>query len=111
MNGLAAHIANIDKETFFRVHLPRLRAAHIEGFEGPRNLNIKINKKRKLEGEPPINLMEECKADLELRKEDQYHLFCDMIKATWEMHEKGSKLGRSPIEVQDCNVWDSFRAL
>ena len=50
--------------------LQRLRGAKIDGFEGVKMLNLKINRKRKAKGDKPINLEEDCAEDLELRKDD-----------------------------------------
>jgi len=91
--------------------LPRLRAAHVEGFEGVRSLNLKLNKKRREEGLHEINLAEECAGDLELRKDDMYDLFLEMVKTYWIKHEDGERIGRAPHEAQDANVWDSHKAL
>jgi len=55
--------------------LARLRGAKIDGFEGPKMLELKINKKRRAQGEEPINLQRECAEDLEIRRDDQYELF------------------------------------
>lgn len=56
-------------------YLNRFRGAKVSGFEGVRLLNMKINKKRKEEGLPAIDLAIECKRDIEDREESQYLLF------------------------------------
>ena len=38
-------------------------------------LELKINRKRKENGEDPINIHKECAKDLKDRKKDQYELF------------------------------------
>jgi hypothetical protein len=45
-----------------------------------RLLNLKINKKRKQEGLPLIDLAVECAADIEDREESQHLLFQDIVK-------------------------------
>ena len=111
MDGLGNQICSIDKETFLTKHWPRLRAAHVEGFEGVRSLNLKLNRKRKEEGKGEINLAEECAGDLELRKDDMYDLFLEMVQIYYRRYEKGERIGRAPQEPQEANVWDSHKAL
>jgi len=92
-----------------------LRAAQIEGFEGVRKLNLKINAKRKEKGLEPINLADECEEDLADRQDDQYELFIEMVRLSWKYSQSGEKnsmkMGRAPNEPSDANIWDSFKAL
>jgi hypothetical protein len=50
--------------------LNRFRGAKVAGFEGVRLLNLKINKKRKEEGLPEIDLAVECARDIDDRDEN-----------------------------------------
>ena len=50
------------------MHLPRLRCAKIDGFEGIKLIGIKLNQKRKQKGELPIDIEKECANDLVIRK-------------------------------------------
>jgi len=59
---------------------PRLQGAKIDGFEGVKMLEIKINRKLKQGGMSPIRLTEECAEDLEMRRDDQYTLFKEIVK-------------------------------
>ena len=52
------------------MHLARLRAAKIPGFEGTKLLNLKMNKKLKAKGEEPVNLEKDCPQDLVTRAND-----------------------------------------
>ena len=40
--------------------MPKLRAAHITGFEGTKFFNMKLNKKLKEKGDTPVDLEKEC---------------------------------------------------
>jgi len=64
----------------FKVHQQRLRAGKIPGFEGPKLLNLKLNKKLSLNGESPIDLQQECPEDLAQRQEDQFQLYLELHK-------------------------------
>ena len=48
----------------------RLQGAKVDGFEGVKMLELKINRKFKAKGMPQINLKEECANDLETRRND-----------------------------------------
>ena len=69
-----------DFETYKSVHLPRLRAAHIPGFEGVRNFNLKLNRKLREKGEEPVDLEKDCPQDMEQRAKDQYQLYLEICK-------------------------------
>lgn len=58
----------------------RLQGAKIDGFEGVKMLQLKINRKLKSKGQSPIRLQDECAEDLEIRKDDQYKLFTEIVK-------------------------------
>jgi hypothetical protein len=62
------------------MHLARLRAAKIPGFEGTKLLNLKMNKKLKAKGEEPVNLEKDCPQDLVTRANDQYKLYLEICK-------------------------------
>ena len=49
------------------------------GFEGVRLLNLKINRKRKEEGLPEIDLAVECAPDIADREDSQYQLFQEIV--------------------------------
>ena len=57
----------------------RLQGAKIDGFEGVKMLQLKLNRKLKAKGESSVNLQEECASDLELRRDSQYTLFSEII--------------------------------
>jgi hypothetical protein len=59
-----------DLDSFKQLHLPRLRAAKIPGFEGPKLLNLKLNKKLKAKGEDPVDLERDCPDYLGARQSD-----------------------------------------
>ena len=50
--------------------LTRLRGAKIDGFEGSKMLELKINRKRLAKGEEKIDLQKECEEDLRIRRND-----------------------------------------
>ena len=50
--------------------MTRLRGAKIDGFEGPKMLELKINRKRLAKGEEKIDLQKECEEDLRIRRND-----------------------------------------
>ena len=52
----------------------------MDGFEGVKKIELKINRKLKARGMSPIRLQEECADDLETRRNDQYTLFTEIIK-------------------------------
>ena len=58
----------------------RLQGAKIDGFEGIKMLELKINRKLKSKDMSPIRLADECAGDLEIRMDDQYTLFKEIIK-------------------------------
>lgn len=58
----------------------RLQGAKVDGFEGVKWLELKLNRKLKARGESLINLKEECADDLKRRRNDQYTLFKEIIK-------------------------------
>ena len=58
----------------------RLQGAKVDGFEGVKKIELKINRKLKARGMSPIRLQEECADDLETRRNDQYTLFTEIIK-------------------------------
>ena len=58
----------------------RLQGAKVDGFEGVKKIELKINRKLKAKGMSPIRLQEECPDDLETRRNDQYTLFTEIIK-------------------------------
>lgn len=57
-----------------------MQGAKIDGFEGVKLLEIKINRKLRQAGMSPIRLNEECADDLEMRRDDQYTLFKEIVK-------------------------------
>lgn len=77
---LPDHIVFPTQEQFVGRYLNRFRGAKVSGFEGVRLLNMKINKKRKEDGLPEIDLAVECRRDLEDREDSQYLLFQEIIK-------------------------------
>ena len=58
----------------------RLQGAKVDGFEGVKKVELKINRKLRAKGMSPIRLQKECAEDLETRKNDQYTLFTEIIK-------------------------------
>ena len=60
--------------------MTRLRGAKIDGFEGPKMLELKINRKRLAKGEEKIDLQKECEEDLRIRRKDQFTLFKEILK-------------------------------
>ena len=58
----------------------RLQGAKVDGFEGVKMLELKINRKFKAKGMSPIRLQEECSNDLETRRNDQYNLFKELVQ-------------------------------
>ena len=57
-----------------------MKGAKVDGFEGAKILELKINRKLKSKDMSPIRLQEECAEDLEIRRDDQYTLFTEIIK-------------------------------
>ena len=57
-----------------------MQGAKVDGFEGVKKIELKINRKLKARGMSPIRLQEECADDLETRRNDQYTLFTEIIK-------------------------------
>ncbi len=53
-------VAPQDIDSFKSLHLPRLRAAKIPGFEGTKLLNLKLNRKLKAKNEDPVDLEKDC---------------------------------------------------
>eukprot|EP00347_Sterkiella_histriomuscorum_P000312 403376364 len=68
-----------DTSGLFKQFLPRLRGAQIDGFEGPKKLNLKLNQKREEHGLDPIDIEEHCKDELLLRYQDQEELFNQLL--------------------------------
>lgn len=57
-----------------------MRGAQVEGFEGVKKLNMKVNQKRQKHGLDPIDLEEVCSEDLQKRLADQEELFNYLVK-------------------------------
>jgi hypothetical protein len=53
-------VAPQDIDSFKSLHLPRLRAAKIPGFEGTKLLNLELNRKLKAKNEDPVDLEKDC---------------------------------------------------
>ena len=58
----------------------RLRGAKVDGFDGVKVMELKLNRKLKQRGMSPVRLQEECADDLEQRTHDQYKLFKEIVK-------------------------------
>jgi hypothetical protein len=61
-----------ERETYAVVHLTKLRAGRVPGFEGTKLLNLKLNKKLKAAGQDPCDLAVDCPEDLIARQQDQF---------------------------------------
>ncbi|CDW74260.1 UNKNOWN [Stylonychia lemnae] len=94
---------NIPKDTsgLFKQFLPRLRGAQIEGFEGPKKLNIKLNKKREEHGLPPIDLEQQSQEDLNLRLKDQEELFIQLLNLNLD---ESLKIQRHQYETRQIRL-------
>lgn len=66
---------NLDATVLYKQYLSRLRAAQIEGFEGPKKLERTLIQKREELGLEPVVFQTVYKNDLDQRMKEEENLF------------------------------------